>query len=158
MNIVKIDEATRSVVDGIIEDEWGGPMIVTKGRLIDTRENPGFVSVDDQGDVNGLITYQVDGDECEITVLSVFQESQGIGSALIERVVEVAQAAGCARVFLITTNDNTHAIRFYQRRGFELCAVHLNALEASRKLKPQIPLTGFGGIPLKHEFEFEKRW
>jgi len=28
------------------------------------------------------------------------------------------------RVFLITTNDNLHALDFYQRRGFELVAVH----------------------------------
>ncbi|MCL2397323.1 MAG: hypothetical protein FWC93_04580 [Defluviitaleaceae bacterium] len=44
---------------------------------------------------------------------------------------------------------------FYQRLGFSLRAVHINALEESRKLKPQIPLTGYEGIPVAHEFEFE---
>ena len=35
--------------------------------------------------------------------------------------------------------------------------VHLyhNALELSRKLKPEIPLIGENNIPLKHEIEFE---
>ena len=37
----------------------------------------------------------------------------------------------------------------------ELAAVHLNALNFSRELKPSIPLTGIDGIPLLHEIEFE---
>jgi hypothetical protein len=55
-------------------------------------------------------------------------------------------------------NDNTHAIRFYQRRGFELKAVHINAFDITRKLK-KMPLhgdiLGIDDIPIKHEFEFE---
>ena len=41
-----------------------------------------------------------------------------------------------------------NALRFYQKRGFMLVAVHRNALELSRKLKPEIPLIGNDGIPL----------
>jgi RimJ/RimL family protein N-acetyltransferase len=67
----------------------------------------------------------------------------------------VARLHGCKRVWLITTNDNTHAIRYYQKRGFDLVAIHRNAIDASRKIKPQIPLTGFDGIPILHEIEFE---
>jgi len=56
---------------------------------------------------------------------------------------------------LITTNDNINAIKFYQKRGFDLKAAHINAMDISRKLKPGIPLIGMHNIPIKHELEFE---
>jgi Acetyltransferase (GNAT) family len=63
--------------------------------------------------------------------------------------------AGCRRVWLITTNDNLRALRFYQRRGFRLVAVHPDALARSRELKPSIPEIGLDGIPLRDELELE---
>jgi len=36
-----------------------------------------------------------------------------------------------------------------------LVAVHRNALDVSRKLKPEIPLMGDDGIPLRDEIELE---
>jgi hypothetical protein len=59
------------------------------------------------------------------------------------------------RLWLITTNDNLHALRFYQRRGLVLVAVHRNAIEQSRKLKPQIPKLGYDNIPVRDEIELE---
>ena len=44
---------------------------------------------------------------------------------------------------------------FYQKRGFALVALHRNAIEQSRKIKPQIPLIGEYGIPLRDEIELE---
>lgn len=143
-----------------LTDHWGSRMIVSKGRLFDASLNPAFAAVRDAdmfGDapVIGLVTYEIHGKACEITSLDSLQEGIGIGSALIDAVKTAARAAKCKKLWLITTNDNTHALRFYQKRGFRLCAVHVNALEASRKLKPQIPLTGIDGIPLRDEIELE---
>ena len=42
---------------------------------------------------------------------------------------------------LITTNDNINAIRFYQKRGFDMERLFHNALDMSRKIKPEIPLS-----------------
>jgi len=50
-----------------------------------------------------------------------------------------------------------NAIRFYQKRGFILSGIHIDAIKKSREMKPQIPLHGFDGIPILHEIEFEKR-
>ncbi|UCC16424.1 MAG: hypothetical protein JSU58_08645, partial [Dehalococcoidales bacterium] len=55
----------------------------------------------------------------------------------------------------ITTNDNTHAIRFYQRYGFKIATIYPNSMEEARKIKPEIPFTGNDGIPLRDEIEFE---
>ena len=67
----------------------------------------------------------------------------------------MALANDWRRLWLITTNDNTSALRFYQRRGWDLVTVHRDAVDESRRLKPQIPQTGDDDIPIKHELELE---
>jgi hypothetical protein len=52
-------------------------------------------------------------------------------------------------------DDNLPALRFYQKRGFDMSRLFCNAVDLSRKLKPEIPLFGIDGIPLKHEIELE---
>ena len=74
---------------------------------------------------------------------------------LINRVIEKAKLYRCKRVWLITTNDNSHAIRFYQKRGFEWVGFYKDSVQDSRKLKPEIPELGDDDIPIKHEIEFE---
>jgi 8-oxo-dGTP pyrophosphatase MutT (NUDIX family)/GNAT superfamily N-acetyltransferase len=145
----------RAFVDCQIVESWGGPFIVSMAVLHDTRTHAGFVALDGDA-VIGFILYNIADNDCEITVLESVREGQGIGRALIGTVLGVAKEAGCRRMWLVTTNDNTHAIRFYQRFGFALKAVHIGAMGAARKLKPQIPATGNDGIPLEHEFEFER--
>ena len=66
-----------------------------------------------------------------------------------------AKALKCRRIMVITTNDNLRALRFYQKRRFDIVALHRNALDLARKLKPEIPKKGIDGIPLRHEFELE---
>ena len=149
-----ISNAYRALVDAQIAESWAGPYVVSKRLIHDTRTHPGFVAVEKDA-VVGYVLYNIAEKDCEITVLESMQAGRGIGSALINEVIRFAKESTCLRVWLITTNDNTHAIRFYQRFGFELRAVHINAMEEARKLKPQIPLIGSDGIPLKHEFELE---
>src|SRR5207253_5074073 len=115
---------------------------------------PGFGAWDGERLV-GLATYRIGGGACELATLNSRVEGLGVGSALITAVREVAVSAGCARLWLITTNDNTRALRFYQKRGFRLAALYPNQLEKSRLLKPEIPLAGWDGIPLRDEIELE---
>lgn len=56
---------------------------------------------------------------------------------------------------LITTNDNTAALGFYQRVGFGVAAIHRDAVTAVRRLKPEIPLLGENGVPITDEIELE---
>jgi ribosomal protein S18 acetylase RimI-like enzyme len=117
---------------------------------------PGFVAIRSQ-EIVGLLTYHLEGTQCEVVTIDSLRSGLGVGTALIEAVKQTAQQAGCERLWLITPNDNLNALRFYQKRGFALVAVHRNALERSRQLKPQIPLIGEHGIPLRDEIELELR-
>lgn len=158
--ILPLTDAYRSAVERLVADEWSGPVLVTRGVAHDSRQCAGFVSVPGDGEapaaspINGYVLYHVAGNQCEILVLHSLAPRQGIGSALIRAVMEAARKSGCKRLWLVTTNDNTRAIRFYQRFGFDLEEVRINALDEARRIKPAIPLTGEEGIPLKHEFEF----
>jgi ribosomal protein S18 acetylase RimI-like enzyme len=153
--IAKIDTDTRKFVVNYICENWGSSVIVTRGKVHNTVELPGFVALVD-GEVKGIITYNIENNECEIVSLDSLYENCGVGSELINQVINEANINGCKRVWLITTNDNTHTIRYYQKRGFNMVTIHRNAINESRKIKPQIPLTGFDGIPILHEIEFEK--
>lgn len=155
VRIIEITPGYRKAVDAFIKEEWAGPVIVSKGCIWDTSILPGFVAIDDDNNICGMVTYRFEGDECEIITLNSLKEKQGIGTGLINAVFKTAKDNQCRRLWLITTNDNAYAIRFYQRFGFTLREVHINALEKSRKLKPSIPLIGMDNIPLQHEFEFE---
>lgn len=154
--IVRLDEMFRSEVNRLIEENWSGPVIVTRGVLHDTSDSEGFVAVED-GAIAGFVLYEIRESRCEVLVLESFEENCGVGTSLLEAVRTVAKENACTSVWLITTNDNTHAIRYYQRRGFELVAVHIDAIVESRRLKPSIPFVGFDDIPIRHEFEFAAR-
>lgn len=154
MKLELLDERYKPAVNRFIKDEWGGPFVVTRGNLFDSRELPGFVFSEEDA-LKGAILYQIENNECEIAVLFSLEEGKGIGTGLIHAVLDRARQNHCKRVWLITTNDNTHAIRFYQKYGFSLKAVHIDAIELSRNLKPQFPLKGYDEIPIKHEFKFE---
>jgi len=153
-SIQPIDERFRTQVDEVIKDEWHGPLSVSKGNIIDTSKSHGFVAVDGD-EMKGCITYHIEGNDCEILTLNSLCEGKGIASALIRAVIDTAKQANCHRCWLITSNDNIHAIRFYQRFGFSLIALHLNALDITRRVKPSVPLVGMNDIPLLHELEFE---
>ena len=105
----------------------------------------------------GLLTYAVRDGACEVVTLDSFAERRGVGSALLEAVREVAAAAGCERLWLSTTNDNLAALRFYQRRGWDLVALHRDVVAQWRRSKPVIPERGRDEIPLRHALELELR-
>jgi len=106
----------------------------------------------------GLLTYVVTGDACEILTLHAVEAWHGTGTALVEALRPMAVAAGCRTIWVVTTNDNIDALRFYQRRGFRIRAVRPGAVdEARRHLKPEIPAVGDHGVPLRDEIELEER-
>lgn len=155
-NIKRLTENDRSALREFWKEHWGDEFMVARGRVYTIEELTGF-AVTDEDTWLGLVTFVIEGASCEITSLDSLREDQGIGVALIEAVKTEARKRGCSRVTLITTNDNTHALRFYQKRGFVLTALRPGAIEESRKLKPGIPLTGNDGIPIRDELELELR-
>ena len=103
--ISKINEADKSLVADFIADSWGSPISVSRGKSYDTPNLPGFICKQDDM-IIGLVTYNIENNECEIVTLDSKVNNRGMGIKLINRVIERAKEERCKRVWLITTNDN----------------------------------------------------
>jgi len=152
--IRQVEKNDHEWIVSLLERHWGSTRIVSRGRIHQADRLPGFVAVQGRDRI-GLATYHVEGAECELVSLNSEHERHGVGSGLVEAVKTAAFAAKCRRLWVVTTNDNLAALRFYQKRGFFLVAVYPNALDESRTMKPEIPALGMDEIPLRDEIELQ---
>ena len=154
MELMKINQENRDRINDFIIHQWFTMQMVVHGESIDLGKAEGWYACEDN-EIIGLVTYRITGNEMEILSLDSLIENMGTGTALLHQALTEAKDAGLERVRLITTNDNLSALRYYQKRGFDMIRFCHNALDDARKIKPEIPLTGKDGIPLKHEIELE---
>jgi ribosomal protein S18 acetylase RimI-like enzyme len=138
----------------VLTNSWGATVIVSRGRLHDAADLPALVA-EREGQRLGLATYRIEGDEIEMVTIDALIQGHRVGTALLEAVTAVGRDAGCRRLWLITTNDNLDALRFYQRRGLRLVAIHRDAVDRARRIKPQIPHSGAYTIAIHDEIELE---
>ncbi len=141
----------RSRASEWIHEHWGSDVMAANGELFTPAEHDGFVA----GDWEGLVTYRVDGDSCEVTLIETDPRGRGTGDVLLAAVGDAARQAACSRVWLVTTNDNVDALGWYRRRGFRVVAVREGAVARSREtLKPSIPTHNpENGLPITDEIE-----
>jgi GNAT superfamily N-acetyltransferase len=155
---MRVREATAADRDWIERflDEHGSRRVARAGELVAPLDHPMLVAETGDGQPTGLLTYIVAGGDCEILTLHAVDQWHGAGTALIAAIRDMVARRGCNRVWLVTTNDNVDALRFYQRRGFRIASVRTGAVDdARRDLKPEIPVVGQHGIPLRDEIELE---
>jgi ribosomal protein S18 acetylase RimI-like enzyme len=146
-------ETDESWAVGLLDEVLGGRLQARRGEVVDALSVPGLVATDASGRL-GLLTYQRSATECELVAIAASRRNDGVGTALLDALR--LKVADCRRIWLTTTNDNLDAMRFYQRRGFALRALHAGAVDdARRRLKPAIPTTGAYGIPLRDELQLE---
>lgn len=152
MIIQVIEEETRSQVKAFFTKHWGSSQMVTSTGVHDCSLLDGFYAMNDNHEIIGLVTYHISSQTCEIISLDSLEKGKGIGSQLMQVVEEGAAQQQCNLLTLVTTNDNEHAIRFYQHRGYTVSKVIPNAVDLARKIKPEIPLYNEKGVPIKDEF------
>jgi ribosomal protein S18 acetylase RimI-like enzyme len=150
VDVRPLREADREHARAWLREHWDEAM-VANGELFYPAEHDGFIA----GDWDGLITYRIGDGRCEVTLLESLKEGEGIGSALLEATVAAARDAGCDGLWLITTNDNLHALEWYRRKGFTVTEVRQGAVDRSREtLKPSIPTRNpDNGLPISDEIE-----
>jgi ribosomal protein S18 acetylase RimI-like enzyme len=146
--------ADREHIKNIINKIDGG-FSVSRGRKIYPFDGDGFIAENDSGEAVGVAVYDVKGGQCELTLIEVFEKRAGAGTMLVDNVVKAAKNAGCTRLWLVTTNDNLDAMKFYEKLGFKQKAVYPGAMTGARKIKPSIPVTGKYGIEINDEIEYE---
>lgn len=148
------DAGNRPLLEAFLRGQ-NALRVARRGELVDSLDHPAFLA--EEGDrLLGVATYALGDGECELLTLHVEGRYAGVGSALVKAVREAAMRAGCRTLWVVTTNDNVDALRFYQRRGFRLERLRPGAVDESRRtLKPEIPTAGDHGIPLRDELELE---
>ncbi len=148
--MIKLSDKYREIVDTFIKEHWGSRDIIINNECIIPSKHQGFL-VFNSIELIGLITFRHKGSICEILTLNSIIENQGIGNALINQLIEYCREKHWKILELMTTNDNTQALRFYQKHGFIIRDIRLNQIKQSRKLKPGIPLNGNNSIPIRDE-------
>ncbi|MEZ7794383.1 GNAT family N-acetyltransferase [Niallia circulans] len=151
MNITAITETNREKVKLFFQSHWGSPEMVLSTGIYDSSALDGFIALNKEGEMIGLITYILRDTECEIISLDSIEEGRGVGTKLLQTVERTAKQAPCDQVKIITTNDNLLALKFYQKRGYCLAELLKDAVKEARKIKPEIPFLGNDGIPIRDE-------
>ncbi|MFB4162144.1 GNAT family N-acetyltransferase [Geomicrobium sp. JSM 1781026] len=135
---------------------WGSSKMIVSSGEYDCTTLDGYAYIDDDEQIRGLITYMLRGPACEIISLDALDEGIGIGTRLVERVERRAVDDHCEHIRVITSNDNTHALLFYQKKGFRFHRIVTGAVGDARKRKPTIPLIAGNGIPIQDEIILRK--
>src|SRR6185436_1925346 len=112
-----VEATDRSWLEERISGGYGaGHLQARRGELIDVLLGDGVVAENHDGPI-GVVLWRPDADgSTELTYLWAFAPGLGIGSALVRRMLEEVSPP----IWLVTTNDNVNALRFYQRLGFRL--------------------------------------
>lgn len=157
MKIVQTSEIPKHIVTEFFIKHWGSPKMVISSGTYQCDELDGYAVLDEKERIIGLITYIIFKNECEIISLDSTVENKGIGTTLIQKVEEAVKQKQCNQIKLVTTNDNLHALGFYQRKGYRLTELYVDAVEIARKRKPEIPLVAENGIPIRDEILLVKK-
>jgi N-acetylglutamate synthase-like GNAT family acetyltransferase len=162
MNTVKSDEITlrnsttadQHWIKEFIRKAWGAELVVVHGDSFFPAELNAIIA-EKAGSLVGLATYFLNSTSIEIVTLNSLKPGTGIGKKLIQALIKIAETENLERIWLITTNDNTGALTFYQKLGFQMIRIYPDTVSKSRILKPEIPLIGEHGIPIRDEIELE---
>lgn len=151
MHIRALEPADIPWAERLIGGSMEGRLQARRGELVDVLDASGFIAVDEKANPIGVLTYASRPDGVEVLYLEAARRHEGVGTALLDALFRLV---GKQTVWLVTTNDNVDALRFYQRRGFVIRAVRLGAVNDARdSIKPHIALAGDYGIPLRDEIE-----
>lgn len=157
MRLIPTQELAPQLLNQFFVEQWGSPQIVVSSGVFHCDKLEGYVMLNEEQAIGGLITYICTKQQIEVISLDSLIENKGIGSLLLSHVEQIASEKKCDIVKLITTNDNLRALQFYQKRGYQITAVYTDAVEQARKIKPEIPLIADNGIPIRDELLLVKK-
>ena len=90
----------KNMVAQFIAECWGVDLVVGHGMAYQPSSLPGFIAIGNNEQVVGLLTYTLADNSCEVVTIDSTLPDQGIGTALIETVKELALQQNCQRLGL----------------------------------------------------------
>lgn len=144
----------RHALEEMLRLRWSDGTLFVRGRLLSPQDVEAFGAyLDDR--LHGVVTWRVEDGTLYMLTLNNITDRRGVAVALLDTMVQMGRKKGFPFMRALLTNDNVAGLRFYQRRGFRIVAVHPGVIDMMRHLKPSIPAMGAHNIPLRDEIELE---
>jgi [ribosomal protein S18]-alanine N-acetyltransferase len=118
MTTADLDDVLAMELELFGEEAWSRQMLV--GELGQQPASRYYLVAEADGDMAGYAGMLAAGGQGDVLTIAVATArwGQGIGSALLERLLTEARGRGCTEVFLEVRADNARAQRLYRWRGF----------------------------------------
>ena len=147
-------EADRARVVALFVADFGRSKFIAFGEEFQAETVPAIVA-EMEGDLAGALAYRLQDGVLQIVALATDPDWQrsGVGGRLVDHAEDVARERGAGHVAVAMTNDNLPALYFYQRHGYRLTEVHIDAISAAND---GAHIVGFGGIVIRDELRLVK--
>ncbi|MFJ5369500.1 GNAT family N-acetyltransferase [Bosea sp. CER48] len=134
---------------------WGSHSMMIGLHVYDVAEIDALGLFEASGKTAALASWTVRGDTAYLCALHSLRTGEGVAIQMLDAVIDAARKAGARRLKAMLTNDNMPGMTFYQRRGFRLSGLYLEAIDAYRSVVPTIIKTGYKDIPIHDALELE---
>jgi GNAT superfamily N-acetyltransferase len=144
----------RDRLNELLALRWPDTNMIICGQFVRPEDVEGIGAYTEER-LHGIATWVTSSKILHIVAVNAFTEVRGVGVGLVDATIKFARDHGKGIVRASIGNDNVIALRFYQKRGFRISALHRGIYDAMRHIKPSIPLTGIDNIPMRDEIELE---
>lgn len=134
---------------------WGSHSMMIDLHVYDVAEIDALGLFDGSGKTAALASWTVRGDSAYLCALHSLKPGEGVAIQMLDAVIFAARKAGAKKLKAMLTNDNMPGMIFYQRRGFRLSGLYLEAIDHYRSVVPDIIKTGYKDIPIHDAIELE---
>jgi ribosomal protein S18 acetylase RimI-like enzyme len=150
----ELTDVDRPAALDLFEGEFGHVHVISFGEVIALAEMD-MVIAGAPGEVGGALAWRRRDDALQIVALATdpMWQRSGVGGHLLVEAEMLARSQQLGRVIVSMSNDNLPALYFYQRHGYRVIEVALDAITQH----PEGHGPGFGQIHARDEFRLEKR-
>ena len=137
----------------------GGPVVAGIEAVHDLDNVDVLVAEGDDGPC-GFAHIARQGASLEIVTILATEKSVGTGTVILREIDRRARMLGLGWLMVQTTNDNTDALRFYQRRGFHVSDYRVGGFRDALRRKgipPDQPVEGVNGIEIRDLIRLSRR-
>lgn len=145
----------KSELLAIMMSAWGSHSMMIDLHVYDVAEIDALGLFAPDGSTAALASWTMRGDNAYLCALHSLKPGEGVAIRMLESVIEAARKAGARKLKAMVTNDNMPGLILYQRRGFRLSGLYLEAIDAYRSIVPTVIETGYKGIAIHDALELE---
>lgn len=134
---------------------WGSYKMMIDLHTYDVSEIDALGLYTPQGETAALASWTLRDDTAYLCALHSLRPGEGVAIKMLDAVIFAARKAGAKKLKAMLTNDNMPGLTFYQRRGFRLSGLYVDAIDHYRSVIPTIIRTGYRDIPIHDALELE---